>query len=82
MSKVNKPHYKLGTQNMLDLAGKDATRIPCNTLFLDSDGDYVARRSLGMFDDAIGVKMEWVDIGNGPTDFEYYCASQLSPIVK
>jgi hypothetical protein len=39
MNAPTKPRYRLGTQNMLDLAEDDARLIPENTLFIAKQGN-------------------------------------------
>lgn len=43
MSTPIKPRYRLGTQNMLDLAKDDARLIPENTLFMVTHENYACR---------------------------------------
>lgn len=73
-----KPHYVLGTQNMLDLAGQDATLIPYNTVFLDINDRYVVKTVESVFDDSVGTRME-ILVEN---DLYFYNASVLRPIVQ
>lgn len=87
MAVEGKPHYRLGTQNMLELAKDDATKIPFETIFVVArqigeavelrNGTYVIRQSNG-YDDPISVKM--VNVADSGEN-HFMRASRLQPIL-
>jgi hypothetical protein len=80
-----KPRYRLGTQNMLDLAKDDATKIPERTLFKANlhfrpePGDRIVVRTTarGFYDWPKGVAFD--DIEDNAR--YYFVAQHLQPLI-
>lgn len=68
---------QLGTQEMIDAAKDDATRIPFDTLFLNKSGEPVWRTA-GVHDDFESVKC----VGVCEYEQDYLDASHLLPMTE
>lgn len=92
MTNQIKPRYRLGTQNMLDLAKDDATKIPERTLFRCpkgfgdlSAGAVVVRNphaDESSCNDDFSVSFRNVaDLDVANDNFEYLCPKELQPLI-